>query len=213
MKKNWTALGLGMGIAVMLATATARADDDGSWEVRLRGIYLDPANRSNAVTGLLGEDAITINHKWLPDLDIEHFFTPQWSTELVVTYPQSQDVYVNGTQIGTFKHLPPTLTGKYNLMPNSNFQPYIGAGVNFTLISDVNLVVPGVSRLYLSNHSIGAAFQAGFDYKIRDHWYVNLDVKWVEIGSGVYLPGGTRVTTVQINPFLFGLGVGYRFNL
>jgi hypothetical protein len=50
-------------------------------------------------------DAIHINDKWLPDLDFEYFFTPYWSTELVLTYPQSQTVTVSGTPIGSFKHL------------------------------------------------------------------------------------------------------------
>jgi outer membrane protein len=195
--------------AVTLNSARA---DDGPWEVRLRGVYLEPANQSDAITGLLPENAISINQKWLPDLDFEYFFTPHWSTELVLTYPQTQTVYVEGTPIGTFKHLPPVLTAKYNFMPGQDdFQPYFGVGVNFTIISDVNLVVPGVSRLYLSSNSVGPAAQAGFDYKIRDHWYLNADVKWVYLTSGVYLPGGTKISTVQISPFLFGIGVGYRF--
>src|SRR5271165_6903454 len=121
MKNNkWNAIATGAGLAAMLAATAVHADDmyatavsaERKWEVRLRIDYLDPANHSNAITGLLPEDAITINTKWLPDLDFEYFFTPHWSTELVLTYPQSQTVYVQGQSIGTFKHLPPTLTGK-----------------------------------------------------------------------------------------------------
>ena len=156
-------------------------------------------------------NAITINHKWLPDLDFEYHFTPHWSTELVLTYPQTQDVYVSGTEIGTFKHLPPVLTAKYDFLPDSNFQPYVGVGVNFTIISDVNLNVPGVSRLYLNSTSVGPAAQIGFDYKIQDHWYANFDAKWFLLQSDVFLPGQVRISTVQINPFLIGVGVGYRF--
>jgi outer membrane protein len=193
-----------------LALNTARADD-GPWEVRLRAVYLDPQNTSDAITGLVPENAITINHKWLPDLDIEYHFTPNVSTELVLTYPQTQDVYVEGTKIGTFKHLPPVLTVKYDFLPDSNFQPYVGAGINFTIISDVSLNVPGVSKLYLNSTSVGPALQAGFDYKIQDHWYANVDVKYVVLGSNVYLPGEVRVSTVHINPMLYGIGFGYRF--
>jgi len=194
--------------AFALNTACA---DDGPWEVRLRAAYLDPENHSDAITGLLPENAITINHKWLPDLDFEYRFTPHWSTELVLTYPQTQDVYVNGTEIGTFKHLPPVLTAKYDFLPDSNFQPYVGVGVNFTIISDVNLNVPGVSRLYLNSTSIGPAAQVGFDFKIKDHWYANLDAKWFVLDSNVDLPDEVRISTVHINPFLFGVGIGYRF--
>lgn len=198
------------GVTGLLAMGVVRADD-GPWEVRLRAVYLSPKNTSDAITGLVPENAITINHKVLPDLDIEYFFTPHWSTELVLTYPQTQDVYVGGTPIGTFKHLPPVLTAKYDFLPDSNFQPYVGAGINFTIISDVSLNVPGVSKLYLNSTSVGPAVQAGFDYKIKDHWYVNADIKYVVLGSNVYLPGEVRVSTLHINPFLYGVGFGYRF--
>jgi len=208
---------LGLLAALALSTlgavvtfSSARADD-GPWEVRLRGVYLAAAQQSDAINGLVPANGITINDKWLPDVDIEYFFVPHWSAELVLTYPQTQNVYVEGTKIGTFKHLPPVLTAKYDFLPGQNFQPYVGAGVNFTIISDVSLNVPGVSALKLNSTSWGPALQAGFDYKIQDHWYMNLDVKWVLLGSNVYLPGQIRVSTVQINPWLFGLGVGYRF--
>jgi outer membrane protein len=134
---------LAAGVTGLLAIGVVRADDDGPWEVRLRGVYLQPANQSDAITGLVPENGIHINQKWLPDLDFEYFFTPHWSTELVLTYPQTQTVYVEGTPIGTFKHLPPVLTAKYNFLPGQNdFQPYLGVGINVTIISDVNLAIP-----------------------------------------------------------------------
>ncbi len=193
-----------------IALNSARADD-GAWEARLRAVYLYPENTSDAIGTLVPENDITINKKVLPDLDFEYFFTPHWSTELVLTYPQTQDVYVGATQIGTFKHLPPVLTAKYNFLPESNFQPYFGVGINFTIISDVSLNVPGVSKLYLNSTSVGPAAQVGFDYKIKDHWYLNADAKYFVLQSNVYLPGQVRVSTVHINPGLFGIGVGYRF--
>ena len=201
---------LGVSALMALAFSSARADD-GPWEARLRAVYLDPANKSDAIPGLAPENAIHINDKWLPDLDFEYFFTPHWSTELVLTYPQSQTVTVSGTAIGTFKHLPPVLTAKYDFLPDHDFQPYVGAGVNVTIISDVNLAVPGVGELKLNSTSVGPALQTGFDYKLRDHWYLNADVKWFKLGSDVDLAGGTRVSTVHIDPFLFGIGIGYRF--
>ena len=201
---------LGASALMAIAFSTVRADDD-PWEVRLRAVYLDPANKSDAIPGLAPENAIHINDKWLPDLDFEYFFTPHWSTELVLTYPQSQTVTVSGTAIGTFKHLPPVLTAKYDFLPDHDFQPYVGAGVNVTIISDVNLAVPGVGELKLNSTSVGPALQTGFDYKLRDHWYLNADVKWFKLGSDLDLAGGTRVSTLHIDPFLFGIGIGYRF--
>jgi outer membrane protein len=201
-------------LVATVAISPARADD-GNFEVRLRGVYLDPANKSDAIAALsVPSDAIHINGKWLPDVDLEYYWTPSWSTELVLTYPQSQTVTVSGTSIGTFKHLPPVLTMKYDFLPTEDFQPYVGVGVNFTIISDVNVAVPGTTPipLKLSSTSFGPALQAGFDYKLQDHWYANLDVKWFKLQSDVDVAAsGAKVSTVHVDPFLFGIGIGYRF--
>lgn len=217
MSKIVKGLALASALVAALAGSLARADDDGSFEVRLRGVYLDMANKSEAIPPLaVPGNAIHVNDKWIPDLDLEYFFTPHWSSELVLTYPQTQTVTVEKsalggpTDIGTFKHLPPTLTAKYDFLPNSVFQPYVGVGVNFTIISSVNLNVPTVGALKLDTPSVGPAAQAGFDLRLARHWYFNADVKWVRLGSPLYLDGA-HVSHVQLDPLLFGIGFGYRF--
>jgi outer membrane protein len=205
-----------MALTAAVAVGSACADE-GPWEVRLRALYLAPANSSDAFAPLqIPKNAIHVNGKWIPDLDFEYFFSPHWSSELLLTYPQSQRVTVEHsalggpTVIGTFKHLPPTLTVKYDFLPGSVFQPYVGAGLNFTLISDVNLNVPTVGRLDLDNHSVGPAAQAGFDYKVADHWYLSADLKWAMIRSDIKFKG-TKISQARLDPLLFGVGVGYRF--
>ncbi len=210
---------LALVIACVLAAGAAQnaAADEGPFEVRLRAIYLDPANNSDAIPALaVPENAIHINSKVLPDIDFEYFVTPAWSSELVLTYPQSQTVTIEKSAlggpvvIGTFKHLPPVLTVKYNFNPGGDFRPYIGAGVNFTLLSDVRLAVPGVGALELSRTSVGPAAQGGFDYKLADHWFANVDIKWAMLRADVKL-NSVKVSQVDVDPLLFGVGVGYRF--
>ncbi len=203
-------------IAGILCANSAQADD-GSWEVRLRALRLEMAQKSDAIPALaVPGDAIHVNDKWIPDIDIEHFFTPHFSSELVLTYPQKQTVTVEKSalggpaNIGTFKHLPPTLTAKYNFLPGATFQPYVGAGVNITYISSVNLNVPTVGRLDLDHWSVGPAVQAGFDYKVADGWFVNADAKWAMLRSDVKFQG-TKISEVRLDPFLLSVGLGYRF--
>jgi len=218
---SWRVRAAAMAAAVVSVSAmtAARADQDqeGALEMRVRAVYLDPANGSDAYAPLaIPQDAIHINSKWLPDVDFEYFFAPHWSSELVLTYPQSQTVTVEKsalggpTAIGSFKHLPPTLTLKYDFLPDGVFRPYLGVGVNLTLISDVSLNVPTVGPLTLDKSSVGFAAQAGFDVQLAPHWYANADLKWVEISSDVKFDG-TRISTAHIDPLLIGVGVGYRF--
>ena len=224
MINNWKIAALAAALTAILASPAARADDD-PFMIRLRAVYLDFAQKSDAFTiGTAGSpinvpsDAITVNKKWIPDLDFEYFFTPNWSSELMLTYPQSQTVSVKGLgDIGTFKHLPPTLTAKYNFLPDSVFRPYVGVGVNVTLISNVNLTLPAAVSptganlpLDLSSSSFGLVGQVGADFKIADHWFANVDAKYVQLSSDVKA-GGARVTKAHLDPWLLGVGIGYRF--
>ncbi|AMP17088.1 OmpW/AlkL family protein [Collimonas pratensis] len=177
------------------------------WQVRMRVDYLKPANKSNAVGGIGASDRLQVNSKTIPEIDISYFFTQNWATELVLTYPQKQDVTLDGKKIGSFKHLPPTLTLQYHFLPQAAFSPYVGAGINYTHISNVDLL-GGAGQL--DHSSWGLALQAGLDYKLDKNWSLNLDVKKLQIRSDAYA-GGEKISRVQIDPWLIGMGVGYRF--
>ena len=192
------------------AAASAQATE-GSWMIRVRALSLSPANKSDAIPSLgVAADQITVSSKVFPDVDVSYFFTKNFAAELVLTYPQQHDVELGGTKIGTFKHLPPTLLAQYHFLPDGRVRPYVGAGVNLTLISDVNIAVPGVGALDLEDSSIGLAGQIGADIKLAPGKYLNLDVKKVTIGSDVLL-GTTKVSAVKVDPWLMSVGLGFRF--
>lgn len=194
--------------AIALSTVSAISTaQESPWLIRLRAVHLDPANKSDPVGGSGASDRLSINSKTIPEVDISYFFTPNWAAELILTYPQKQDVYLDGKSIGSFKHLPPTLTLQYHFAPESSFSPYVGAGINYTRISNVSLLNGAAS---LDNNSFGLALQAGLDYKIDRHWLVNFDIKKVQIRSDVNTAAG-KISNVQIDPWLIGVGVGYRF--
>lgn len=177
------------------------------WMVRVRLERLSPADKSDPVGGVGASDRISVSKKTIPDIDISYFFTPNISAELVLTYPQKHDVMLDGAKVGTFKHLPPTLLAQYHFMPEATFSPYLGAGVNYTNISKVELLGGAGS---LEHKSWGLALQAGADYKIDKNWSLNFDVKKIQIRSDVFA-AGAKISNVQIDPWLVGVGVGYRF--
>ena len=206
MKKSVLAIAL-CSLAALSSQAFAQQTQEGSWLVRVRAVNLDPANKSDPIGGTGASDRLTINSKVIPELDISYFFTPNWATELVLTYPQKQKVSLDGAQIGTFKHLPPTLTLQYHFTPEKTISPYVGAGINYTRISSVD-ILNGAARLEKS--SVGLALQAGVDFKIDKNWSINLDVKKVQIRSDVNTAAG-QLSAVKIDPWLIGVGVCYRF--
>ncbi|TWG82113.1 outer membrane protein [Cupriavidus gilardii J11] len=183
------------------------ADEEGNWMVRLRGAYLDMARKSDPVGGAGASDRITVNNKWIPELDVSYFFTPHIAAELVLTIPQKQDVYLDGNKIGSFRHLPPTLLVQYHFLPRATFRPYVGAGLNFTRIWGADIAG---NTLSLDRWSIAPALQVGMDYRLTRNWFLNADIKKVWISSNVKA-AGTRVSEVKLDPWLFSVGVGYRF--
>ncbi|BEV16509.1 outer membrane beta-barrel protein [Herbaspirillum sp. DW155] len=208
MKKIVTFTAAVAALASSFAAAPVFAQEAQSpWLVRVRAVDLSPENKSDPINGKGASDLITINEKMIPEFDISYFFTPNIAAELVLTYPQKQDVRLNGNTIGSFKHLPPTLLVQYHFMPEAAFSPYVGAGINYTRISSVDL--PG--GLQLDSSSVGGALQIGADYKINKNWLINFDIKKVQISSDVKDATGAKISNVKIDPWLIGVGVGYRF--
>ena len=197
MKKILIAAAVGMLVAGSVAA------QESPWLVRARAVQLNMSNSDN--TGL---DA-AVNDKWIPEVDVSYFFNKNVAAELVLTVPQKQHVYVAGSDIGTFKHLPPTLLAQYHFTNFVGFKPYVGAGLNFTKIASEQMAAGG-SSVTLSNNSVGAAFQAGVDIPLNKQLSLNFDVKKIQIKSHVYVAGADH-GTLKLDPVLVGVGVGYRF--
>lgn len=181
-----------------LLVSNAYADDD--WLVRARVVNVDPKNSSSPVSG------VAVSSKTIPEVDISYFFTSNVSAELILTYPQEHDVTLNGAKLGTLKELPPTLLVQYHFAPGSAFNPYVGAGVNYTLFSDVN--IPGFN---VSSNSTGGALQVGADIPLSGNLSFNVDVKKVWMKADVSTAAGAYVTTLKVDPVLFGVGLGWKF--
>jgi outer membrane protein len=123
----------------------------------------------------------------------------------VLTYPQKHDVRSGGVDIGSLKHLPPTLSLQYHFT-GMGFRPYLGAGLNYTRFSSVELP-PGVT---IDKNSYGLAAGAGVDVPMGSGWLFNVDVKYVQIKTEVSA-GGASLGDFKVDPVLFSLGIGKRF--
>lgn len=201
--KTFVRAALAVAVAGSVALPFAAQAQETPWLVRVRAVNLDSANKDS--TGL----DLSINNKVIPELDISYFFTPNWAAELILTYPQKQTVSsgVVGGEIGTLKHLPPTLTAQYHFTGLGGFVPYVGAGVNYTHFSNVDLVGGAAD---VKRNSYGFAVQVGADIPLTKNLSLNVDVKKVQIGTTVSL-NGTELGKFKVDPLLIGVGVGWRF--
>ena len=192
----WVALLLAGSVTGVMAQSMSESP----WQIRLRSVHLDSVNKDTTPLGL------SIDNKSFASIDFSYFFNKNLAAELALTTDQKQRVFANGTDIGSFKHLPPTLLMQYHFTDFEGFKPYVGGGVPYTRFSGVSLP-PGVT---LDSHSWGTAFQVGVDFPIDKNWSINLDVKKTYIRTDVYADGSS-LGRLRVDPMLLGVGIGYRY--
>jgi len=209
--------------ALALAAPLAQAHTAGDIIVRAGAITVNPEADSSSVKvdrgPLAGAD---LGGKATMSSDT------QLGIELLAASPFEHDVKIKGTalgaangKLGTLKHLPPTLSlVYYPLDAKSAFQPYVGAGINYTWIYDEHVgseaSANGFSNFRASN-SWGMAWQVGADYMLTDNIMINGQIRYIDIDTTAYVDnnavaGGTRAkVNVDVDPWIYMVGLGYKF--
>lgn len=178
------------------------ADDYKSFGIRMRAIYVMPDETFDSSLSSLHPK---VSDDVIPELDLEYFFTKNISAELIAGVTRN-DIKLNNGFAGSTWLLPPTITAKFHPLAGSIVSPYIGFGVNF--IFPFNSKLNGVNDFQIDN-SIGWAAQAGTDIKVSDNLYFNIDYKYLNADTKATI-AGTKYK-LDLNPHLFGIGLGYRF--
>ncbi|MDT8347462.1 MAG: OmpW family outer membrane protein [Flavobacteriaceae bacterium] len=206
---------------VVFSTGTVLAQDEdvksndfNPWQFRLRGIVITPDESANIEA--IGGTA-DISSTFVPELDITYFFSERFAAELILA-TNNHDVAAVGTaagdvDLGDVWLLPPTLTFQYHHTDWGKFKPYVGAGINYTIFygEDEGPVADDVSY----DNAFGFALQLGFDIKIDDNWFINADLKKLFLNTDVTVNtttalGATVNADVDIDPWIFGIGIGYK---
>ncbi|GEK71480.1 MULTISPECIES: OmpW/AlkL family protein [Halomonas] len=135
-------------------------------------------------------------------------FTDKLGMELLAAEPFEHDIQLNGANLASTKHLPPTLTLQYYPLggTQARVQPYAGVGVNYTHFSDEHI---DGGDLELED-SWGAAAQLGVDLLIDEHWALNAAAWYLDIDTDAEL-GGTDIGNVEIDPLVVMGGISFRF--
>lgn len=198
--------------AVSIKQGTEIATKGGDWFTRVRALYVYP-NYSSGSVNTIPDSAVGVKPSWTGEFDFGYMITKNLGTELILG-TTCNTVFgrkaLSGTKIGTAWLLPPTLTVQWRFLPTHRVQPYIGAGVNYTLFygESCSLINTHMSL----KHSWGPAAQFGADLFVSKHWFLNLDLKYIWMKTTAYLDGEVPGTVhVTVNPLLIGAGFGYKW--
>ena len=136
-------------------------------------------------------------------------FRDKWGVELLASTVWKHELNVRTatgtTRLGEVSHLPPTISLQYHFNPDGRVRPYVGLGVNYTLLFDEEPDALSV------DNSFGPAAQLGLDYSLNDKWFVNVSACYIDIDADARL-GTASIGTVEVDPIVYGLHVGYRFS-
>lgn len=153
---------------------------------------------------------VKVGNAFVPEVDLTYFITPNIALEAIAaTSKHSLNYSVNGASLGKTWVLPPTVTLQYHFMPEETFSPYIGAGVNYSYFYGEDTGA-GFTDLQVDG-GFGYALQAGTDIWINENWGLNLDVKKIFLNVDAKLNGGAVRADVDLDPWVVGAGVSYRF--
>jgi len=185
------------------AVNTATAMEQGDWLIRFGASNVDPKSNNHPAVSVDSATSATINFSYM--------MTANWAVEVLAAYPFEHDIYlVGGGEDGSTKHLPPTVSLQYHFMPDSTFQPYIGAGVNYTTFFSEKLYGPLEGAKLSLDDSWGLAAEIGADFMLNDAWFLNVSARFIDINSDAKV-NGEAFGKVNIDPWVYGAHVGIRF--
>lgn len=218
-------------LALSIAAPMAHAFQAGDIIVRAGAITVDPHESSSDIwvgalnTRVAGTKA-TLDSDTQLGLNFAYMLTNNIAIELLAATPFSHNVGVKGMpgafaglngKLGELKQLPPTLSVLYYpLDASSAFQPYVGAGINYTWFFDTELSGAaedkGFSGLDMQD-SWGLSAQVGMDYMLTDSIMLNAQVRYIDIETTgtTHILGDKVKVDVDVDPFVYMVGLGYKF--
>jgi outer membrane protein len=192
--------------AALLGAATANtatAMEKGDWLIRLGVSNVDPKSNNHELVSVDSATSATINFSYM--------MTANWAVEVLAAYPFEHDIYVvGGPEVGSTEHLPPTVSLQYHFLPDSIFQPYIGAGVNYTTFFSEKLYGPLEGSKLSLDDSWGLAAEIGADFMLGEAWFLNVSARFIDINTDAKVDGAD-IGKVNIDPWVYGAHVGFRF--
>jgi len=213
-------------VAPVIASADrAPGEPKGDWIFRLGVSQLNPIE-SPGLANPLGNDVdLTADSDVSITGTVAYMLTDHIGTELLLAYPFSHGVdakFPGGSKqrIAHVDLMPPTLNLQWYFLPGHKFNPYVGLGVNWTIFTSSDLKkgalgLPDNAKLDTGD-SFGGDAQIGADIQLYDHWFLNLDVRYIGVTTDLTVrnvnAAGDRLKLgdLDINPMLYTAAVGYR---
>ncbi|AMM86968.1 hypothetical protein AZF01_18335 [Martelella sp. AD-3] len=205
----------------MAQTSDSRAQeaDQNGWYLRGGpvGIFFSPgADLSVGGAPFPGAD-VSVDDNYSLSFDVGYRVNEQISATFTFGIPPTAEIRGDGSLAGAYlgdvTYAPAILALQYRF-PTGNpmFEPYVGAGINYTMILDSK--ARDVAGFDVDN-AWGTVLQVGFESMIDERLGVYFDVKkiWLEadVGGTLGVGGPAAAGKATLDPLLVGTGLIWRF--
>jgi outer membrane protein len=189
-------------VATATLTAPAFAQSKGDMTLGFGLGVVNPKSDNGTVAG----GNVTVDTNTRPTITFEYFVHENIGIEVLAALPFKHDISINGANIGSTKHLPPTVSLNYHIPTGGPLTPFVGVGINYTKFFE--------ERSPLGNLKIedswGLAAHIGADYALSNKSALRMDLRYIDIKSDVYL-NGAKVGRVEVDPLVVGISYIMKF--
>ena len=226
MKKTLLALAVAATLVPSLAMAEAgdivvrlRATHISADESSKLGAQTDATYGSGTAVALYGNSnaELRVDSNTIPEIDFSYYITKNIATELILAVGTRHDVKTTADaahhpDLGSVNLLPPTLTLQWHFNPDQTIDPYVGAGINYTIFGNRQNFPALSNSVQVEPSSVGFVGQIGMDYMLDKNWGLNVDVKYATMSTNVSSPAyGPSAGKLTLNPWMPAVGVTYKF--
>ena len=217
--KAWIGIAAFAGLLATTDAAVAQSASDtpGPWWVHAGPVQVQFHTKADVSVGgaQVPGGGVDASNSTTLGLEIGYDLTPNVATRLTIGVPPTTKLTGTGPlqgagDLGRAKYAPAVLSATWSFDGLGAFRPYVGAGVNYTIVLDSQ---DGAITSLKVKSAFGSVVQAGFDVLLGQRWGLFLDLKKIFLrttADGMVGPAPTSAS-VRLDPLLVHGGVSYRF--
>lgn len=150
--------------------------------------------------------------------ELAYAFDPRWTARVLGGIPPTTTLTGTGALAGTgtlgkVTYGPLAATVTWNLLTDGPVRPYLGAGLNYTVVFRSR---DGFIADLDVKSAFGSVLQAGVDMPLNERWTLSLDARKIFLktqADGVLpaMGGASAHADVRLDPLVIFLSVGTKF--
>lgn len=218
MKRN-TMTSAALAASLLLAAGAASAQSS-PWTVRLGAAHVGFSTRAEVQvngTTVPGADASASNNTTL-GLELSYDITPRWTGRFLIGVPPTTTLTGTGAldgtgSLGKVTYGPAVLSATYTLLDSGPVRPYIGAGINYTIVFRSK---DGFIANLDAKSAFGTVVELGAEIPLDNGWSIGIDARKIFLktkadGTLPAMGGASAHADVTLNPLVVFASIGKRF--